>query len=103
MSKMEEKPLDNQAFVSMSSLRYLKVYSSTDHGHVEAECKLNLPDELEFPEDNVLRYIYWMKYPEEELPSSFEPENLMDLSLPYSKITRVWHVTKVCIFSLRLN
>ncbi|ESQ39631.1 hypothetical protein EUTSA_v10000751mg [Eutrema salsugineum] len=95
MSKMDEKPLDNQAFIGMSNLRYLKVYSSTDPSNGEAKCKLNLPDGLEFPEDNIIRYIYWMKFPGEELPSNFKPNNLIHLSLPYSKIKCVWQGTKV--------
>lgn len=97
MSKMEEMPLDNHAFVGMSNLRYLKVYNSLCPRHGEAQCKLNLPDELEFPEDNIIRYFDWINFPGKELPSHFEPKNLIDLRLPYSKITSVWSVTKVCI------
>ncbi|CAL9241825.1 unnamed protein product [Arabidopsis halleri] len=92
MSNVEEMPLDNQAFVGMSSLRYLKV---CDTGHSEAQCKLNLPDVLEFPKDNIVRYLNWVKFPGKELPSDFEPTNLIDLRLLYSKITSVWKDAKV--------
>ncbi|CAH2046351.1 unnamed protein product [Thlaspi arvense] len=95
MSKKKEMPLDNQAFVGMSSLRYLKVYNSLFPRHSEAECKLNLPDEIEFPKDNIVRYIDWMKFSRKELPSNFEPKNLIDLRLPYSKITRLWNFVKI--------
>uniref|UniRef100_A0A1J3II94 ADP-ribosyl cyclase/cyclic ADP-ribose hydrolase n=2 Tax=Noccaea caerulescens TaxID=107243 RepID=A0A1J3II94_NOCCA len=96
MSEMEEKSLDNQAFVEMTSLQYLKVYSSTDPGgHNEAKCNLNLPDELEFPKDNILRYLHWVKFPRKELPSNLEPKNLIDLRLPYSNIATVWNCAKV--------
>lgn len=100
MSNVEEMPLDNQAFVGMSSLRYLKV---CDTGHSEAQCKLNLPDVLEFPKDNIVRYLNWVKFPGKELPSDFEPTNLIDLRLPYSKITSVWKDAKVCISLISLN
>lgn len=97
MSNMEEKPLDNQAFVSMSSLIYLKVYYSLCTVHSTAGCKLNLPDGVYFPKDNILRYLDWMRFPGKELPSDFEPTNLIDLRLPYSKIKYVWNCAKVCI------
>lgn len=97
MSNMEEKPLDNQAFVSMSSLLYLKVYYSLCPTHSKAGCKLNLPDGIYFPKDNILRCLDWMRFPGKELPSDFEPMNLIDLRLPYSKIKCVWDCAKVCI------
>ncbi|KAL0692987.1 hypothetical protein Bca4012_060167 [Brassica carinata] len=95
MSNMEEKPLDNQAFVSMSSLLYLKVYYSLCSMHSKAGCKLNLPDGIYFSKDNILRYLDWMSFPGKELPSDFEPTNLIDLRLPYSKIKCVWECAKV--------
>ncbi|CAH8278240.1 unnamed protein product [Arabidopsis lyrata] len=94
MSKMEEMPLDNQTFVGMSSLRYLKVYNSLCPRHCEARCKLNLPDELEFPKNNIIRYLDWMNFPGKELPSEFEPKDLIDLRLPYSKIISLWNRVK---------
>ncbi|KFK24061.1 hypothetical protein AALP_AAs46094U000400 [Arabis alpina] len=90
MSKMEETQLENQAFVDMSSLRYLKVY---DPGH--SECKLNIPDGIEFPKENIVRYLDWMKFPRKKIPSHFEPANLIDLRLPFSKITSIWNCAKV--------
>ncbi|KFK22971.1 hypothetical protein AALP_AAs73144U000100 [Arabis alpina] len=52
MTKMEEMPLDSQAFIGMSNLR-------------------------------------------KELPTDFEPKNLIDLRLPYSKITSLWDNAQV--------
>lgn len=103
MSEMEDRPLDNQAFVGMSNLRYIKVYNSLYPRHCEARCKLNLPDELEFPKDNIVRYLDWMNFPGKELPSDFEPKNLIDLRLHYSKIISVWNCVKVCISPTSLN
>ncbi|CAL9241831.1 unnamed protein product [Arabidopsis halleri] len=59
----------------------------------EGDCKLNFPDGLSFPLKEV-RYLDWLKFPLEELPSDFTPENLIDLKLPYSKIIQVWKVSK---------
>ncbi|CAE6218521.1 unnamed protein product [Arabidopsis arenosa] len=95
MSKMEEMPLKKEVFVGMSSLRYLKVYNSLCPPHSETECKLNLPDGLEFPKDNAVRYLHWVKFPGTELPSDFDPNNLIDLRLPYSNIITVWSRYKV--------
>lgn len=99
MSKMEEMALDNRAFDGMTSLQYLKVFNSLCPRHGEAQCNsnLNLPDELVFPKDNVVRYFDWMNFPGKELSSHLEPKNLIDLRLPYSKITSLWSGAKVCI------
>ncbi|TXG47009.1 hypothetical protein EZV62_026303 [Acer yangbiense] len=37
-----------------------------------------------------LRYLHWEGYPLEELPSSFNPENLVELDLTMSKIKQLW-------------
>ncbi|KAL1218397.1 Disease resistance protein RPS4 [Cardamine amara subsp. amara] len=95
MSNMEEMPLEREAFVGMTNLRYLKVYNFLCPSHSETECKLNLPDGLEFPKENIVRYFQWVKFPGKELPSDFDPKNLIDLSLPYSQITSVWDCNKV--------
>lgn len=98
MSNMKEMPLDNQAFVDMSSLRYLKVNNA-----LRPQCKLNLPDDLVFPKNNIIRFLDWMNFPVKELPSDFEPKNLIVLRLPYSKIISVWNCAKVCISPTNLN
>ncbi|EOA22234.1 hypothetical protein CARUB_v10002826mg, partial [Capsella rubella] len=90
MSNVEEMPLYKQTFVGMSSLRYLKIFNSVS----EADCKLNLPDGLEFPK-NIVRYFHWMRFPLQNLPSDFEPENLIDLTMPYSQMTHLWDNAKV--------
>lgn len=102
MSEMEEKPLKRAVFVGMSSLRYLKVYSSLCPTHSKTECKLHLPDGLEFPKDNIVRCLHWVKFPGTELPPDFYPNNLIDLRLPYSNITTLWSCTKVCISPVNL-
>lgn len=88
--------LDILTFIDMRNLRYMKIYDSCCPRQCNAECKLNFPDGLEFPLGEV-RYLHWVKFPLEELPPDFRPENLVDLRLPYSKITRVWEGEKVCL------
>ncbi|KFK22467.1 hypothetical protein AALP_AAs64007U000100 [Arabis alpina] len=92
----DELPLDNCAFTKMHNLRYHKIYNSRCHRECEADCKLNLPDGLKFPLDEI-RYLYWLKFPLKNLPEDFNPKNLTDLNLPYSKIEEVWVGVKVCL------
>lgn len=35
-----------------------------------------------------LRYLHWHEYPLKTLPLDFNPENLIELKLPYGKIQR---------------
>ena len=44
---------------------------------------------------NELQYLKWHKYPFTYLPSSFEPNKLVELILPCSSIKRLWEGTKV--------
>ncbi|CAF1991196.1 unnamed protein product [Brassica oleracea] len=76
------------------NLRYLKIYDSL----CPENCKVYLPDGLEFPFENI-RYLHWENIELKELPSDFNPKNLIDLRLPYNrKIERVWGAVKVCVF-----
>ncbi|KFK21893.1 hypothetical protein AALP_AAs74023U000200 [Arabis alpina] len=94
MSEVTENiALESMTFTSMPNLRYLKIYDSCCPQQCKAECKLYFPDGLEFPLEKV-RYLHWVKFPLEELPPDFRPENLVDLRLPYSKIERVWEGVK---------
>ncbi|KAG7536362.1 P-loop containing nucleoside triphosphate hydrolase [Arabidopsis suecica] len=93
MSEVTNMPLERSAFTNMCNLRYLKLYSSTCPLECEGDCKLNFPDGLSFPLEEV-RYLEWLKFPLNELPSDFTPENLIDLKLPYSKIKQVWKESK---------
>ena len=97
MSELEEElPLDRCTFNTMHNLRYLKIYSSHCHRECKADCKLNFPDGLELPFDEI-RYLYWLKFPFKHLPEDFDPKNLIDLNLPYSEIEGVWDGVKVCL------
>ncbi|CAA7058285.1 unnamed protein product [Microthlaspi erraticum] len=94
MSELKNKiPLDRCTFTEMRQLRYLKFFSSRCHRECKADCKLNFPEGLEFPVDEV-RYLYWLKFPLKKLPKDFNPKNLTDLNLPYSEIEEVWEGVK---------
>jgi len=42
-----------------------------------------------------LRYVEWSEYPFKYLPSSFEPNQLVELILEYSSIEQLWKGKKV--------
>ncbi|KAG4967943.1 hypothetical protein JHK87_033594 [Glycine soja] len=44
---------------------------------------------------NEMTYLYWKNYPFMSLPSSFHPDQLVKLILPYSNIKELWKNTKV--------
>ncbi|KAL1212249.1 Inactive disease resistance protein RPS4 [Cardamine amara subsp. amara] len=83
--------LQKTALMEMPNLRYVKIFDSRCPRQCEVvECKVYLPEKLEFRNLNEIRYLHWLKFPLKKLPADFNPENLIDLRLPYSKITRVW-------------
>ncbi|CAH8263358.1 unnamed protein product [Arabidopsis lyrata] len=98
VSKLKEEiAIATNKLTLMPNLRYLKIFDSSCPRQckvVEAvECKVYVPDELELCLKNI-RYFHWLKFPSMELPPDFNPENLVDLRLPYSKIERVWDDVK---------
>ncbi|XP_019087555.1 PREDICTED: disease resistance protein LAZ5-like [Camelina sativa] len=103
-SKFEEnkgKALDKKDFIrrfNPQTLRYLKIYDSLCPQQCEVDCKVNLPERLNFPFPEI-RYFHWLKFPLDDLPSDFNPKNLIDLRLPYSKIKHVWKEAKHLTFA----
>ncbi|CAN6839928.1 unnamed protein product [Brassica oleracea] len=83
----------SHAFAKMSYLRYLKIYSSQCPQECDRDIKLNFPEGLQLPLNEV-RCLHWLKFPLKEVPQDFSPENLVDLKLPYSNIERVWEDNK---------
>ncbi|KAL4379320.1 hypothetical protein GQ457_02G041480 [Hibiscus cannabinus] len=69
--------LNANAFSKMEKLRLLK-----------GLCLTNC-DELKYL-PNELRLLDWMGYPLRFLPPSFQPDNLVALLLPYSRIEQLW-------------
>ncbi|KAI5387618.1 hypothetical protein KIW84_073636 [Lathyrus oleraceus] len=59
---------------------------------------VNISENLSFL-SNELRYMEWYRYPFKYLPSSFHPNQLVELILRYSSIKQLWKGKKVlCIF-----
>ncbi|KAK9016366.1 hypothetical protein V6N11_078867 [Hibiscus sabdariffa] len=69
--------LNVEAISKMKKLRLLKVLCVTKCDELK-----NLPNEL--------RLLDWMGYPLRFLPPSFQPDNLVALLLPYSRIEQLW-------------
>jgi hypothetical protein len=97
LSEIKELQLSPQVFAKMSKLKFLDIYTKGSPN----EGSLSLPRGLEFL-PNELRYLRWEYYPLESLPSKFSTENLVTLSLPYSRLKKLWHGVKVSnIISLK--
>ncbi|KFK30246.1 hypothetical protein AALP_AA7G236700 [Arabis alpina] len=77
------------AFENMLNLRLLKIYSSSDENHYG----LRLPRGLESLPDE-LRLLHWENYPSQFLPQDFDPRHLVELSMSYSKLRKLWTGTK---------
>ncbi|MFQ6657510.1 hypothetical protein Gotur_027152, partial [Gossypium turneri] len=74
--------LSVNVFSKMKKLRLLRVL-----------CLSNC-DDLKYL-SNELRFLDWTGYPLKSLPSSFQPDNLITLLLPYSRIEQLWKGNRV--------
>ncbi|PON37240.1 TIR-NBS-LRR-like protein [Parasponia andersonii] len=80
-------------FEKMYNLRLLEISGR------RYKCKLNLPQHLDtklhLPQGldtlpDSLRYLNWLEYPLKSLPSSFMPQNLVELNMPSSQLEQLW-------------
>nr|KYP54330.1 TMV resistance protein N [Cajanus cajan] len=94
MAQITNINLSSRAFKKMPNLRLL-VFQSLKRGF-ERINSVYLPKGLEFLPKN-LRYFGWNGYPLESLPSTFCPENLVELSMQYSNVEKLWHGVQVHI------
>ncbi|EXC10454.1 Putative disease resistance protein [Morus notabilis] len=84
-SEREKLIIPYKAFSNMRNLRLLKIHDSRS---VEV-CKVHIPCGLEsLP--NSLVYFHWHSYPWNSLPSTFAPNGLVELNMPYSKLGNLW-------------
>ncbi|KAL5743635.1 hypothetical protein ACOSQ2_026751 [Xanthoceras sorbifolium] len=90
MSKIKDIDLSSEAFQKMWNLRYLKFYSKI---LLFEDSKVHLPDGLNYLPDE-LRYLHWHRYPLKALPSSFCPQNLVELDLSLCNAEQLWEGTK---------
>ncbi|XP_062079960.1 disease resistance protein RPV1-like [Humulus lupulus] len=77
--------LKSTVFRKMYNLRLLEI--SRDFEQMEM-CKLQLPQGLDtLP--NSLRYLNWLDYPLKSLPSTFMPQHLVELNMPFSQLEKL--------------
>ncbi|CAN6684979.1 unnamed protein product [Malus baccata var. baccata] len=79
---LQERPLKHADFKNMSNLIMLSSLGK-------------LTDSLDLPDS--LRYLYWLSYPLESLPSNFCPENLVELHMRYSKVKKLWKEEQILV------
>ncbi|XP_034674478.1 disease resistance protein RPV1-like, partial [Vitis riparia] len=91
VSASKEIQITTEAFKNMKKLRLLRVYwdglSSYDSDTV------HLPEEFKFPSYE-LRYLHWDGWSLESLPSNFNGEKLVELSLKHSSLKHLWKGNK---------
>lgn len=90
--------LDSRHFFNMSNLRVLKFYIPKIVVHMSIEEELldsgvQLPDGLDYVPKK-LRYFHWHKYQLRTMPSNFKSKNLIELNLPFSRVTQIWEGKK---------
>ncbi|KAL6315738.1 hypothetical protein AAG906_006600 [Vitis piasezkii] len=90
-----------EAFARMKNLRLLKFYHSKsisrdfgDTFNKKVNCTVRSAHEFKFC-SNDLRYLYWHGYSLKSLPNDFSPKHLVELSMPYSHIEKLWKGIKV--------
>ncbi|GMN40784.1 hypothetical protein TIFTF001_010007 [Ficus carica] len=74
--------------LGLARVRLLKIFCCDELN----KCKVGIPpgdDDLQFLPD-LLVYLHWDGYPWKSFPSSFRPQYLVELNLPYSKVNKLW-------------
>nr|KYP55328.1 TMV resistance protein N [Cajanus cajan] len=77
LMKFDETTIRADALSKMSKLKFLKLEFVNFCGNLDHLC-------------NELGYLIWFGYPFKHLPPSFQPDNLVQLSLRKSNIKQVW-------------
>lgn len=93
MSQIQDIKLSSKSFRKMPNLRLLAFQSL--NGNFKRINSVYLPKGLEFLPKK-LRYLGWNGCPLESLPSTFCPEKLVELSMRYSNVQKLWHGVQVC-------
>ena len=82
------------ALQKLHNLQFLRVYKSKIN---DGNDVVYIPKEMEFP--SFLKLLDWEAYPSKSLPTKFNPNDLVELSLQNSKLKRLWEGPQVS-FSL---
>ncbi|KAH9783797.1 ADP-ribosyl cyclase/cyclic ADP-ribose hydrolase [Citrus sinensis] len=93
LTKNKEIRLGFEAFENMSNLKWLKFYIP-EHCDLSTMSFTVLLDQVFKYLPAKLRYLHWHGYPLKTLPFYFEPEYLIELNLPYSKVQQIWEGEK---------
>ena len=115
----EVEHLSAEVFSKMKILRLLIIgnmilpkgfiYGTVKVPKVPIRGNVQLPKDLSYLSDE-LRIIEWHGYPFKSMPTSFQPNKLVELKMHYSHIIQLWKgimvrfsLTKICIFFLFIN
>ena len=97
--------LSAEAFLKMKKLRLLKIRNEEP----PKDGKVKLPKSLSYLSDE-LRILEWHGYPFKSMPTSFEPNKLVELRMRCSRIKHLWKgimvrfsLKQLCIFLLFIN
>ena len=104
--KMEH--LHAEAFSKMKNLRFLKI-GKKKFPQDFIDGTMQLPKSLNYLSDK-LRIIEWLGYPFKSMPTSFQPNRLIELRMRCSYIKQLWKgimvrfsLKQMCIFFLFIN
>ncbi|CAJ1950913.1 unnamed protein product [Sphenostylis stenocarpa] len=87
LSQIKNLRLHSDTLTKMKTLRFMKFYNSS--GQSSSNTYIDLPATLE-PFSDKLRYIDWIGYPYESLPSPFCAKFLVEIHMPHSKVKQLW-------------
>ncbi|KAL1225469.1 Disease resistance protein ADR2 [Cardamine amara subsp. amara] len=101
ITDIDESKISVTAFERMHNLVFLEVYNRRPRGR-----QPHILEEMKLPR---LRLLHCVAYPGKSLPFRFRPENLIELSMPYSKLEKLWegiqplaNLKKMCLFESSL-
>ncbi|KAG6679486.1 hypothetical protein I3842_14G133600 [Carya illinoinensis] len=80
------RSLKAEAFSKMTKLRLLKISVPP----IFSQIYPSLGNPLKHMPSDKLRYLHWFNCPSKSWPSSFQPKNLIVLSMPGSRFKRLW-------------
>jgi hypothetical protein len=86
MSKVEDLHLKSNSFTEMFKMRFLKFY----YGKCNGTSNIYIPENGMDSLSDKLRYLEWHRYCLKSLPSQFNSNLLVELSMPYSNLQKLW-------------
>ncbi|KAB2627173.1 TMV resistance protein N-like [Pyrus ussuriensis x Pyrus communis] len=92
----------NTAFVEMTKLRLLKVYTHYLRPPIRKSVDQWKYEDLKFLFKK-LSYLFWDKCPLKSLSSNFNPETLVEIDMQYSWVEHLWKGTKAVVVKAILS